>query len=474
MNTFQLCKEVILNRNSKLFHISEALEVLKLIKHDLDFEHEKLAEILEYIASKRLEDQPYDVILQDVVTVNQDLISDIEQINTIENDQLDIKITQLKTIKANLKLKKLLKDLISNLTNVELEEHTSTTELLNSVRKLVSDAFEELATLDTVSDESEFIIDIDVDMESQFKDKQHEFNISTGFDSFDEMILGFRSSRIYIFLGGTGKGKSLLLNNMAYNLALNFKTSEYKETFDKECPDRKPMILFITNENTIEETLKRLVAIIRDETPNDTTYTKDYIVETLRQFSKETGVSIVVKYVPPRTATAFDIYSMALNYERKFGYKTYAIIVDYLDRLLPLKPSKEERLSLGYITDELKAVAIKMNVPLLTASQLNREGYKSDNPDLTNIGESWKKVENADVVITFNATENQSTQETIYDLTAQKVRYYRPASEPIQLCRNSHTLRVREQCANQRALEQPQNSMFQASLPVENLTQLPF
>ena len=45
-------------------------------------------------------------------------------------------------------------------------------------------------------------------------------------------------------------------------------------------------------------------------------------------------------------------------------------------------------------------MAVNYNVPVITATQLNREGYRSDSaPSLTQVGESMEKVNKADAIL---------------------------------------------------------------------------
>ena len=68
------------------------------------------------------------------------------------------------------------------------------------------------------------------------------------------------------------------------------------------------------------------------------------------------------------------------------------------------------RLELGQITLQLKVAAVQENVPIITVTQLNREGYDKEAFSLTQMSESIKKVEHADVVCLL---KNQDEEERI-------------------------------------------------------------
>ena len=84
-------------------------------------------------------------------------------------------------------------------------------------------------------------------------------------------------------------------------------------------------------------------------------------------------------------------------------------------RIYIIKSGKEYdvyRLELGQVTLLMKAVAVLENIPLITVTQLNREGYDKESFSLTQMGESIKKVEHSDFVALL---KNQDEEEKIGD-----------------------------------------------------------
>jgi len=436
---------IALHKKSKLSNLDKAKQVIDLIFHDVEHEKQELLNTLKHIIERRLNGETYSFILRDVSVIHPDFIELADQINNkVDDGKLEEYVYDLNVFFNNRKLEQIVNSLKSELNEIELEEFESFTNKFDKIRSIVNKSFESLATLMTSIDESEFIIDSEIDIESQIEDATEHKQISTGFRSLDKALYGFQSGRIYILAGGTGKGKSTLLMNFAYNMCVHYKTSEFYTLFKENFPTYKPTLVFITNENTIAETRRRLISILTGLSSDDPKLNdKKFQADILRKFHKETGVVVYIKYVTPRSTTAFDIYSQILNLERIYGYKPIGLVVDYLDRLKSLQNTKEERFMLGFITDELKAIAIKLNVPVITATQLNREGHTSDDPSVKNVSESWKKVENADVVIVFNSEQDVEGNWT-YKLKIEKLRYKDPATEPITLIRRSGTLKIDE------------------------------
>ena len=91
-----------------------------------------------------------------------------------------------------------------------------------------------------------------------------------------------------------------------------------------------------------------------------------------------------------------------------------AVYIDYLDLLKPDKKSEFFRLDLGAITSSLKTIAGSFEVPIITATQLNREAYRKEggkDPGMETISESIQKIFIADfgaVIQRAESSENGS------------------------------------------------------------------
>ena len=57
------------------------------------------------------------------------------------------------------------------------------------------------------------------------------------------------------------------------------------------------------------------------------------------------------------------------------------------------------------IAEEIRGFAVESNVPIITSSQLNREGYSSSDPDLTNTSESFGLPATADLMLSIISSE---------------------------------------------------------------------
>lgn len=129
----------------------------------------------------------------------------------------------------------------------------------------------------------------------------------------------------------------------------------------------------------------------------------EYLQKTRKRFEPFTG-RLIIKEYPTSTASARHIEHFLKELRLKKKFTPDVIIVDYLNIFV------SSRVSLGgtkggsyeymkLISEELRALAVKYNSVLWTATQLNREGYRSNDPGIDDTGESFGINFTADVVI---------------------------------------------------------------------------
>ncbi len=258
------------------------------------------------------------------------------------------------------------------------------------------------SSLDLVQDDYEHVIEM-------IKKKYDKSNSTpTGFDMFDDNILngGYEPSRLYVYGGGSGSGKSTILNNSIYKSALkDIPIGSSRFPHDRAI---NRVYVYITLENTIEESLMRTYMPMFDKT----------LVEMLHQIGGETpfpmkqligdelnktSTTIIMKYFPAMSVSPVDLMGVLDDAIDTYGKDTIAgLYVDYLDLLKTDTKYDIYRMELGHITLSLKTIAVQYGIPVITASQLGRSAYRITNATdlgVDQISESIKKVEHADFVM---------------------------------------------------------------------------
>lgn len=223
---------------------------------------------------------------------------------------------------------------------------------------------------------------------------------------------GFLSNRLYCYVAFPGKGKSIML----LKAAIDIKKYNHIEPDD---PNKTPAILLLTTENEISESVGRLfnMAVSDEEiTSFDTDTVKDMMKSQggLTIDKDGSNMDIIMKYYKINAISASDMYTIIDDLEND-GYEIKVLIVDYLKRIRSVDKAYDEKQKLKNVTNELKALAVDLGIPVITAHQLNRtsasvvdNALQSNKTDVTRligrdaIGDAWEINENCDWICIIN------------------------------------------------------------------------
>lgn len=245
---------------------------------------------------------------------------------------------------------------------------------------------------------------------------------------------GFRGGRLYTILGGSGKFKSGTLLNIADGIRIsNPQIIPYENGMRKT-------VLFITCENTIEETIERLFDMYSDEEQEIQNMTMDEIIQVLRekgkfQFNDSEGIDMEFRYYANLEISTADIYSL-IQELRENNKQVIACVVDYIKRLKSIHTDGgDERLRLSFVAKELKSMAQFFEIPVITAMQINRNANalidaamreNRQDPlqhiDASAIGNCWDIIEESDWVCLINMTKTKSTGQVFLTFKRLKIR----------------------------------------------------
>ena len=226
---------------------------------------------------------------------------------------------------------------------------------------------------------------------------------------------GFRGGKLYCFLGMSGRFKSGTLLNIADQI------TKFNPLLEDVVDGKRNTVLFITAENTINETIERMyamyAAVDQPFLETDPTEIRRTILEKGKYAIKDDskGIDIELRYFNNLEIKTAHIYNIIDEMELA-GQHVIALIVDYIKRIDSVFPSNgDEILRQGYVAKELKSLSEYYNIPVITAQQINRSGnaivdsaMRDNKADLlrfigsSDIGGAWAVVEECDVVIMIN------------------------------------------------------------------------
>ena len=94
------------------------------------------------------------------------------------------------------------------------------------------------------------------------------------------------------------------------------------------------------------------------------------------------------------------------------GFIPSMIVIDYADIMRSTRAYDAVRHELKLVYEELRNLAMEMNIPIWTASQANREAAKSEIVGLENMSEAYGKAMVADVVISLSRKPEEKSSGT--------------------------------------------------------------
>ncbi len=221
------------------------------------------------------------------------------------------------------------------------------------------------------------------DMESRFV-KSHRSVCPTGLkrlDSQDILRGGLGKGELGVVTANTGVGKSHWLTCMGSNAMRNGKN-----------------VVHYTFELSEEAVGLRYDSNLCNMPSNEVCDRKEEVTSSYENC--ELG-RLIIKEYPTGTASVITIRNHLDKLLLK-NFKPSLIIVDYADIMRSTISYDSLRHELKLVYEELRNLAMELNVPIWTASQANRDSANSDIVGLENMSEAYGKAMVADVVISLS------------------------------------------------------------------------
>ena len=170
----------------------------------------------------------------------------------------------------------------------------------------------------------------------------------------------------------------------------------------------------------------------------------DGVEMKVKLLGKKSG-KLQIKYMPSGK-TANDLRSWIKEYEIKTGTKLDVILVDYLDLMMPInkKVSPSDLFVKDkFVSEELRNLAMELNVIFVTASQLNRGAVEEIEFDHSHIAGGLSKIQTADNVFGI-FTSRAMRERGRYQIQLMKTRSSSGVGMKIDLEFDVDSLRIRD------------------------------
>jgi replicative DNA helicase len=224
----------------------------------------------------------------------------------------------------------------------------------------IADRMREAITVNFDKNLGVSIRDIDKGIE-MLNELGSESTITTGIPSLDGALDGgWRGKEIYVFAATPGIGKTALLGNFAINAFLEGKK-----------------VLVYTFETADRRLLSRYYSNLIEMTKKDILMDEDSARSKMDGILGSTAGDIILKEYPANNMSSNDLMAHINDLRMYKQWKPDIIIADYILIMLANDKSLSSENSYKFyktVTEELRNIGKALDVPILTATQINRQG----------------------------------------------------------------------------------------------------
>ena len=317
------------------------------------------------------------LVKDDPNEISQDIVKSIYDININEYDQDWLK----RTGEAWVKWKHFDKQLVRTIEYVKTQDVSP-----ENVEDVVQRAIGMISTDGSINFDTDTGLDF-------FNPEAHvqrtSKKIETGWSFVDRVSGGgYDTKSLIIYAGEQNIGKSIWLANDA----ANFVKMGHN-------------VVFITAEMSAQKVLKRIGSNLLHIPMTDydkNSGNRDYMKRRLEKVSR--GLlppgKLFVKEYPTSQGTIPDIESYLKDLEETTDHKVNVLVVDYINILANYRNPNTENtyMKIKQIAEDLRALAVKRNMLVISATQINRGAWDATEVRMENIAESAGLAHTADVM----------------------------------------------------------------------------
>jgi len=213
-------------------------------------------------------------------------------------------------------------------------------------------------------------------------------------DMFNKITDGGLSNKtLNIALAGTGVGKSLFMCHMASAAIANGQN-----------------VLYITLEMAEERIAERIDANLMNVPIGDlSNMSKPMFQDRIGTLKEKYEGRLIVKEYPTASAHSGHFKALINELKLKRNFHPEIIFIDYLNictssRFRPGSSANSYTI-IKSIAEELRGLAVELDVPIFSATQTTRGGYGNSDVDLTDTSESFGLPATADLMFAIISTE---------------------------------------------------------------------
>ena len=283
------------------------------------------------------------------------------------------------------------------LESVELLEKRSFSKIEEKMKAAVE------VGLNTDGDEYDYYAKIDertADRNDKKMGLRPPTGITTGHPEIDHLLyhMGWGRKELSVILGGAKSGKTTAL--------INFAKAASLAGFN---------VLYVTCEVSAKIISERLDATMSDTAVKELMNRMHDVAAKIKATMPRAGCIKMAEY-PSGTLTPSMLRGLIQRYKSpkmmpdgsiRPSTKFDLIVVDYADIMAPDHRTQDSIENTKSIYLALRAIAHEEDVAMLSATQTNREGYKSTVAKAEHVADDFNKVRTVDIMISINVTDEE-------------------------------------------------------------------
>lgn len=203
---------------------------------------------------------------------------------------------------------------------------------------------------------------------------------------------GMPTQTLMVLLGGTGGGKTLTMCHMAAAALADGKN-----------------VLYLTYEMNDKEISRRIDYNLLDITKDELKMmSEEAFLSRIELLKGRTSGKLVVKQWAAKSTHAGHIRRLLDEAKRKQGIEFDVVFIDYINLVGSVSMKLGASNSYDYIknvAEELRGVGVDYNTRIVSATQVNRDGFGKSEIDMTNTSDSIGIPFTADYMVALWATE---------------------------------------------------------------------
>ena len=210
--------------------------------------------------------------------------------------------------------------------------------------------------------------------------------IPFGLEIFNQITKGgLVSKSLNVVMAATGGCKSMFLCDLAANVLMQGRN-----------------VLYITLEMSEEHIAERIDANLMDTNLNSlVNLPKKMFTDKIDTIRQKTRGKLIIKEYPTTSASVLHVKHLLKELFMKKQYRPDLLIIDYLNLCAPARQLGQTN-SYTYvktIAEEMRGLATNEDLPIMTATQVNRAGFRTSEPEMDDVAESFGLNYTADLMV---------------------------------------------------------------------------